>query len=309
MPLQIITKQQIDNRGYWVDKILQLKNNFGLDSKKIETDINQEIKTKGISFLLGHLRLCGAVPEKYHQDTTEEKLYSKYTDIIIHQAYSTLGFDSLIIKERADAADVECVSSDYSFVADAKAFRISRTAKNQKDFKVQAMDSWKHGKSYAMLVCPIYQLPTRNSQIYQQAGARSVCIITYTHLATWIAYAREKSSKKARQLIYEIFKTVSAMNPVKNAIIYWQLVNQKMLNFDSSIEKFWKIEKLASIDAIAISKKEALIFLIKERKRILNLSKKDAIQEILQSSKIERKIASINNISNKGFEDIMENYE
>ena len=67
------------------------------------------------------------------------------------------------------------------------------------------MDSWKHGKSY--LVCPIYQLPTRNSQIYQQAGARSVCIITYTHLATWIAYAR-KSSKKARQLIYEIFKTV-----------------------------------------------------------------------------------------------------
>ena len=28
----------------------------------------------------------------------------------------------------------------YSLVADAKAFRLSRTAKNQKDFKVQAMD-------------------------------------------------------------------------------------------------------------------------------------------------------------------------
>ncbi len=60
---------------------------------------------------------------------------------------------------------------DYSFVADAKAFRLSRTAKNQKDFKVQAMDDWKHSKTYAMVVCPVYQLLTRTSQIYQQAGA------------------------------------------------------------------------------------------------------------------------------------------
>jgi hypothetical protein len=43
-----------------------------------------------------------------------------------------------------------------SAIADAKAFRLSRTAKNQKDFKIQAMDSWKRGKPFAMVVCPIY---------------------------------------------------------------------------------------------------------------------------------------------------------
>ena len=90
--------------------------------------------------LLGHLRLCGAMPENYGHDTSEEKLYSKYTDVVIHEAYSFMGFNSLVLRERADVADVECVSNDYSFVADAKTFRLSRTAKNQKDFKVQAMD-------------------------------------------------------------------------------------------------------------------------------------------------------------------------
>ena len=60
-----------------------------------------------------------------------------------------MGFTSIVLKERANVADVECVCNDYSFVADAKAFRLSRTAKNQKDFKVQAMDNWKYGKPFA----------------------------------------------------------------------------------------------------------------------------------------------------------------
>ncbi len=146
MSLEIITKKQIEDRNYWIDKLYNSGNNFSFNVEKIETDINQEIQKKGISCLLGHLRMCGAVPEKYHHVTTEEKLYSKYTDIIISEAYKALGFDSLVIRKRADVADVECLTDDYSFVADAKAFRISRTAKNQKDFKVRAMDNWKHGK-------------------------------------------------------------------------------------------------------------------------------------------------------------------
>ncbi len=74
----------------------------------------------------------------------------------------------------------------YSFVADAKVFRLSRTAKNQKDFKIQAMDNWKFGKPFAMVVCPLYQIPSKNSQIYQQASARNVCIFSYSHLAVLV---------------------------------------------------------------------------------------------------------------------------
>lgn len=300
MKIEIITTKQIEGRKYWIDEISRLSGDFGVDAEKVEEEISQEIKDNGIEPLLGHLRLCGAIPERYGHDSSEEKLYSKYTDVVIHEAYSYMGFNSLVLKERADVADVECVNNDYSFVADAKAFRLSRTAKNQKDFKVQAMDSWKHGKPYAMVVCPVYQLPSRTSQIYQQAGARSVCIGTYTHLAVLARYAQATNKNKAMELVHEVFKSVEAMNPSKDANTYWQIVNRRMLDFDNKIAEIWKDEKRASIESILISREEALGFLGSERERIMKLSKAEAIKEVLKSSKIENKIKAIKSVSDNG---------
>ncbi len=300
MNLEVITQEQIDRRNYWVNKISRLSDDFGVDAEKVEGEIDQEIRDIGIDSLLGHLRLCGTIPERYGHDTSEEKLYSKYTDIVIHEAYSSMGFNSLVLKGRADIADVECVNDDYSFVADAKAFRLSRTAKNQKDFKVQAMDGWKHGKPYAMVVCPVYQLPSRTSQIYQQAGARSVCIGTYTHLAVFSRYARVKSKDKAMELMHETFKAVAAMNPSKDANTYWQIVNRTILDFDVSIGDIWKEEKRASVESIYVSREESLGFLAAERERIIRLSKKEAIKEVLKSSKIENKVKAIKSVVDNG---------
>lgn len=183
-----------------------------------------------------------------------------------------MGLTSLILKEHADVADVECVCSECSFVADAKAFRLSRTAKNQKDFKVQALDNWKHGKPFAMVVCPIYQLPTRTSQIYQQAATRSVCVSSYTHLAVLVRYAQEVGKSRARDLLHAVFKTVEAMSPSKDAGAYWQAVNRTFLNSNRSLVAIWLEEKLASAESIAISREEALQFLAEERERIMKLS-------------------------------------
>jgi len=300
MKIEVISKEQIENRKYWLDEISRLSGDFGVDAEKVEDEVSEEIEKDGIDSLLGHLRLCGAIPERYSHDSSEEKLYSKYTDVVIHEAYSSMGFNSLVLKERADVADVECVNDDYSFVADAKAFRLSRTAKNQKDFKVQAMDGWKHGKPYAMVVCPVYQLPSRTSQIYQQAAARSVCIGTYTHLSVLARFAEAKSTNEAMELVHEVFKVVEAMNPSKDANTYWQIVNRTMLGFDKRISDIWKEEKRASIESIVISREEALGFLASERERIMKLSKEDAIKEVLKSSKIENKIKAINSVSDNG---------
>ncbi len=304
MSIKIITKQQIENRNNWIDEITNFNESFAINSTKMEDILHREIKNNGIDVLLGHLRLCGVIPEKYGHDTTEEKLYSKYTDIIIHEAYKSMGFNSLVLKERADVADVECANSDYSFVADAKAFRLSRTAKNQKDFKVQAMDRWKHGKPYAMVVCPIYQLPYRSSQIYQQAGTRSVCISTYTHLAVLARYATIQGEDKAMELVLEIFQAIEAMNPSKEACVYWQIINKKMLDFDKKIiGGIWQEEKIASAESIIISKKEALKFLSLERDRILRLSKEEAVKEVLKYSKIDNKIKAIESVADNGILD------
>lgn len=298
--MEIITEEQVENRKYWIDNLSRLSGNFGVDAERIEQELRQEIQDYGIVSLLGHLRLCGAIPECYGPDTSEEKLYSKYTDAVIHEAYTTMGFTSLVLIERADVADVECVTDDYSFVADAKVFRLSRTAKNQKDFKVEAMDNWKHGKPYAMVVCPVYQLPYRTSQIYQQAAARSVCIATYTHLAVLARYAYESTRSKALELVQEVFKTVEAMNPSKSANSYWQAVNRTLLDFDDIIGKIWREEKLASNESILISREEALTFLAAERERIMRLSRTEAIREVLKWRKVDSKIQTVRSVTRNG---------
>jgi len=273
---------------------------FGNDTEKLEKELEKEIKKNGISALIEHLWLCGNIPESYGHDTSEEKLYSKYTDYLLSFAYTALGLKSLVLKERADAADVEAFADDYSFVADTKAFRLSRTAKNQKDFKVQAMHSWKRGKPYAMVVCPIYHLPTSSSQIYQQATTQNVCVFTYSHLALLLSYSKKEGQSKAQLLLKKIFETIPVLNPSKDATDYWLAINKSILSFSTNIEPLWEIEKGVATESIGIAKEEALTFLAQEREKIMRMSHNEALAELVKVQKIESRINTINRISDNG---------
>lgn len=108
----------------------------------------------------------GTIPECIKASSSEEKLFSKTSDIILSKCFNILGLKSNAIKERADSADVIAVSNfhKYSLVADAKCFRMSRTAKNQKDFKVGALSNWRGTENeYAVLVSPFFQYPKEES--------------------------------------------------------------------------------------------------------------------------------------------------
>jgi len=296
----IITKKAIIRREYWIEEIRKLSGNFGNDSERLENELIQEIKKDGCSALIEHLRLCGDIPESYTHDSSEEKLYSKYTDALLAEAFKSIGIKSIVLKERADAADVESFAKTFSFVADAKAFRLSRTAKNQKDFKVQAMDGWKRGKPHAMVVCPIYQLPTKSSQIYEQASVRNVCIFTYSHLAMLVSFSLLEGQNRAEELLHEIFKTIPAMNPTKGASSYWQPVNKVMLDFSPQISELWKIEKQAALESIAVAKEEALKYLANEREKIMRMSHSEALAELVKVHKIESRIKVIESLSDNG---------
>lgn len=294
---KIISDKAIKTRLYWIEEIRKLSGHFDSDSEKLEKELEKEIKGKGIPSLIDHLRLCGNIPESYGHDTSVEKLYSKYTDCLLSLSYSALGLKSLVLKERADAADVEVFAEDYSFVADAKAFRLSRTAKNQKDFKVQAMNTWKRGKPFAMVVCPIYQLPKSSSQIYEQATTQNVCVFTYSHLALLLSYSEKEGQTKAQQLLKKIFETVEALNPSKNATDYWLVINKTILSFSKAIEPLWNLEKGVATESIAISKEEALTFLAQEREKIMRMPHDEALKELIKVYKIESRIKTINAIS------------
>lgn len=300
----IISQSSIDRRVYWISEIEKLSGNFYGDYNRLEQELKEDIENGGIQALLDHLHLSGDIPEQYDHDSSEEKLYSKYTDALLAETYKSLGFKSVVLKERADAADVDAFAKSYSFVADAKTFRLSRTAKNQKDFKVQAMDNWKRGKPYAMVVCPIHQLPTRSSQIYEQASSRNVCIFTYSHLSVLVRYRQVSTDDNVEELVRNIFESVKTLNPSKDANSYWFAVNKSMLNFNSQIDEFWKTEKVAAIESIKIAKEQALSYISKEKEKIMRMTHEQAINELLKANKFESKIDVIKSVESNNILEI-----
>ena len=294
---KLISKIAINRRTQWVEKIQQLSGKFSDYYENLKQDLSDEIKQEGVSALIDHLRLCGNIPELYAHDSSEEKLYAKYTDSLLAEVFKAVGLRSHVITERADAADVEVFATSYSFVADAKSFRLSRTAKNQKDFKIQNMDRWKHGKNYAMVVCPIYQLPNKSSQIYQQSSSVNVCIFTYSHLAMLLRFSLVQKNSNIENIIQEVFKIITTLNPSKNASDYWLAVNKTILDSSQIIENLWKEEKQAAVESINVAKQEALKFLADEREKIMRMTHEEALRELVKVYKIENKIKIINSVT------------
>ena len=76
MELSIITEADIHRRTYWTAEIKKLSGNFGDDFTRLSAELEAEIAKDKTPAVLAHLRLCGAIPEDYGHDSSEEKLYS-----------------------------------------------------------------------------------------------------------------------------------------------------------------------------------------------------------------------------------------
>lgn len=70
-------------RAYWILELEKLSGSFGDDTAKMISELQAEVAKDGPGALLDHLRVCGAMPERYGHDSSAEKLYSKYTDAVI----------------------------------------------------------------------------------------------------------------------------------------------------------------------------------------------------------------------------------
>jgi hypothetical protein len=239
--------------------------------------------------ILNHLDRAGVIPESFGHDSTEEKLYAKYCDALLARSLALIGMKTKVIPERSDAADVSAGLEDYKVVGDAKAFRLSRTAKNQKDLKVEALNSWRKGADYATLCSPLYQYPTAKSQIYHQATTYNVTLLSYTHLAFLIRHKPKKLSD-----LRSLWTASTAIAPAsKNAIAYWLAV-------DSCIEKITGQTAKAWTDAVKDMERrlpelgrEQISFWDAEKKRISQLDKDTAVAELVDALKIESKIETI----------------
>ncbi len=157
------------------------------------------------------VKQIGTIPENIEHDSTEEKLYSKASDIVLARCFRLLGLASRALDERADSADIlaESISGyNYSLVADAKCFRLSRTAKNQKDFKISNLSDWRGSENeYAVLVAPYFQYPQSTSQIYSKALENNVCLLAWEHISILL----EQNVKETISLSMESLWNASQM--------------------------------------------------------------------------------------------------
>lgn len=246
--------------------------------------------------ILSIITEIGIIPEDIRHDSSEEKLYTKVSDIIFAKALKEIGYEVQVLRERADCADIIAQSHfhSYSLIGDAKAFRLSRTAKNAKDFKVNSMVHWRGDCDYSVLACPYFQYPKNTSQIYKDALDGNVSLFSWEILYILL----KENVKETQELCLKEIWNQSAFIAKSTA------VDKSKTNFlatqNKNIAKIIGItndkfeEYFTSIKRLLVSRgSEEIHYYENERERVEKLSRKEAIQELLISMKLNSKIETI----------------
>jgi len=80
------------------------------------------------------------------------------------------------------------------------------------------MDGWKKGKPYAMVVCPIYQLPVRQVRFINRLSPEMFAFYIFSFISFGKLCNRRRTAE-AEKLLFEIFKVIPALNPSKMQLI------------------------------------------------------------------------------------------
>ena len=115
-----------------------------------------------------------------------------------------------------------------------------------------------------------------------------------------VNYAIEEGKLKSEILLHHILKIIPALQPSKNAVDYWLIINKSILDYAPVLIDLWQMEKEAAIESIEIAKEEGLRYLATERERIVKLSRNEALQELIKISKIDSKIRTIESMTDTG---------
>ena len=263
-------------------------NSLNFVAKSIE--IEKRLNTCNDAEILSHIDHAGVIPECFDHDSTEEKVFAKYCDSLLARAFRILGLDAQTIPERSDAADVIAKQDKHTIVGDAKAFRLSRTAKNQKDFKVESLDKWRKGADFACLVSPLYQYPNSNSQIYEQAIRYNVTLLSYTHLAFLI---RNKTALQKSGGLKPLWSIPKSLKTTKSADTYWTAIDNEIIRLLNKTSADWKSFVDEERKILPEKANEQIAFWEEEKRRIANLSHDKAVEELLKALKINAKIEII----------------
>lgn len=272
-----------------------LKYKFDIASQEIKFAINKFDRQT----LINIVKEIGTIPECIEASSTQEKLYSKASDCLLAQCFNELGLSSIAVNERGNSADIIAKSfiHGYTLVADAKTFRLSRTAKNQKDFKIDTLSKWRGAEhDYALLVAPYFQYPNTSSQIYSSALDKDVCLLSWEHILFLLknnisentTLSLENIWKAPTRLVRETKITyadrMDCHLPFVNKVLC-ERISLTTNDFDIYLKKCKNI--------ICERGSNELVFLNNEASEINKMTKDQAISELLKCKKISERISTI----------------
>lgn len=281
-----------------IDRIFELSNK---DFKQATYEVREFVDKMDVMDFKYIVKQIGTIPEIIEHDSTQEKLYSKASDIILARCFRELGMASRALEERADSADIiaESVAGyNYSLVADAKCFRLSRTAKNQKDFKVSNLSDWRGSENeYAVLVAPYFQYPQSVSQIYSKALENNVCLITWEHLSIML----DRNIKENENLSLESLWNSSQMIARDKTLVFANAKLCFLPRMDGYVAKKIGLSEVAFMNILS-DYKDIMIhrgeFEIEYWNDCIDKVKmyrrEEAIEELIKSKKLYEKISVIN---------------
>ena len=268
-------------------------NSFELIEKKC-----QSISKKT---LVAELIQVGIMPEVFEHDSSEEKLWSKFSDIILSKSLDFLGLKSEVLRTRGNSADVYSRTKNYTLVSDAKCFRLSRTAKNQKDFKVKALDDWRRQDTYALLVSPLAQYPADKSQIYPQAFAQNVTLLSYLHLQFLIEKGVRGNLEDLWKLPVFISKNYKKEDQ-KRGSTYWHAVDTIVAKLTKQPVEIMRQYKQREIEVTKKVGQEGINYWETKIKEFNKLTRAQAVKLLIKAQKIEQKIETIKKAIEKTYE-------
>ncbi|MCQ2284210.1 MAG: HindIII family type II restriction endonuclease [Bacteroidales bacterium] len=251
---------------------------------------------------IGIITEIGIIPEDIIHDSTEEKLYTKVSDILFAKALKEMNFEVQVLRERSDCADIVAQSKyhEYSLVGDAKAFRLSRTAKNAKDFKVDSMVHWRGYSNFSVLICPYYQYPKATSQIYKSALDGNVALFSWEYLYVLLSSkVRETPNLNLSDLWNQsaIISRNVTVEESKKSFIRQQ--DENILNI-INISKNDFNQLFVDINKKMVKRgNNEIRYFQNEINRIRRLDRKSAIEELLVCKKLDSKIGTIKTFINQ----------
>lgn len=284
------------NFNNFIDTIIELSvtRKFPEASEEIKRYVNELDRQTVIDIV----KEIGTIPECIEASSSSEKLFSKASDCILARCFSELGMPSIAVNERGNSADIIARSiHGYTLVADAKTFRLSRTAKNQKDFKIDTLSNWRGSEhDFALLVAPYFQYPNTVSQIYSSALDKQVCLLSWEH----ILFLLENNVMESDTLSLEAIWNAPVRLARDTRIAYadrmncqFPYINQMLCDRISvPIQRFNEQLDVCK-DIIRNRGNYELEYLNTEKEAITILTRDEAIAELLKSKKVLERISTI----------------